>query len=552
MFIQNHVAWECRQGSASSEVPALEQDPDEAPTHYNERSWVPPTRPKAIFAFFRDWRLPSRDNIDPNPEKHDTKGASFERCFDNIGDEKDKDPLDSDVLTEKVIVQDFSEAVSLLGASVDGLSDAATLQDQHQGSLQNTDPSSDLEMAGVLRNFSLDGMDLTFMVSSSANEDTTTHDVIPAFTWSDDDPPLKIWNMRPPKGESGLFVNYQTGTVDVFYGNDLAAHAKHLRNQMDAPVLGRTWNAIPGDASSNDKDPFGRFTVSVTDLKHPQIAYEPFLRVWWNFLALYTPRNLTYDSDAFLAMNGITSIAQRWTHIRSTFGLWLNFIQIELCWYIDPSIPATRPKTPMWLAPSWSWASTRGGLARNAIWIRSHLQSQLLIKPYIEISTGTAFDMPLPFPAWRKSRYHSLGLKGSLRGALLKRVQNAAGENDFEVLISPDSRYSDHEVCKFYPDCIAEIPREQTPVFVLPLWHFDGNNGACGLGHHLDVMLVMRPIAADGWIAHYDDETMPTDEAQDPRTMRRIGLLESTYGLHEMRDLAEIQEDWWYRYVTLV
>jgi hypothetical protein len=67
-------------------------------------------------------------------------------------------------------------------------------------------------------------------------------------------------------------------------------------------------------------------------------------------------------------MNGISSIAQRWTHIRNFLGLWHAFPEFELCWYIDPDVPAVRPRTPPWLVPSYWWVGTRGGMMRNAIW----------------------------------------------------------------------------------------------------------------------------------------------------------------------------------------
>jgi hypothetical protein len=101
------------------------------------------------------------------------------------------------------------------------------------------------------------------------------------LTWSTDtDSPVKLWNVHPLKGEFGFFFNEETNTIDVFYGNDLVAHATHLRNQVDFPVLGESWIDYPDSPTSSGVDTFGKFKVSVTHLKRPHKVYERFLRVW--------------------------------------------------------------------------------------------------------------------------------------------------------------------------------------------------------------------------------------------------------------------------------
>jgi hypothetical protein len=574
MFAKNSVSWECRQASANSESPAFEQETDGTIIGCDKDDWVPPTRPKAIFAFFRDWRLPPSDSEDVDSDEDVSEGVvkktdeEFDRHFDNLGDEKNTDPSDPAVDSEPVVVQEFSDILSMLNISGGDLGKGANTLYQDSGSsinnsliVQEEDPNTPSLTAvepAFLRNFafnSSDMIEMTFLVQPGAESNSLTEESAPLFKWSNTEPPIKIWNARPPKGESGHFYNRKTGTTDVFYGTDLAAHANNLRSQKDSPVLGKTWKCLSDDAISDDKDLFGRFKVSVTHPKRPQQAYFPFIRVWWNFLALYTSRDLTYDSDAFLAINGITSVAQRWIHFRNSYGLWLAMIEKELCWYIDPAVPAVRPKTPQWLAPSWSWASTRGGLVKNAYWGRYSMWPKLLIKPYIEICPGTAFDMPLPLQAWRKTRYHALGLKGSLRQGVIKREKTDTGEYEFDVVLELQSRRSDHEVYKFYPDCAEDFPVDEwDDVFVLPFWHFDANDehNEIGIDHHLDIMLVLKSVNNHSWVNHYDKDTLPLEEYEDDRTMRRLGLLETTYGLDEQRDLADIQEDWWLKYVRLL
>jgi hypothetical protein len=576
MFTNNSVSWECRQASATSESPVFEQETDGTVEGCYKDDWVPPKRPKAIFAFFRDFRLQPQESEDKDSGEQvsdqvvSKSDEDFNRHFDNLGDGKDTDPSDPEVDSEHIVVQEFSDILSLLRITTDDLKTGAALmkedpealssvkhllaaeEENPNSSSQDKGQSSNLQSA-FLRNFLNQGMEMTFMVQQHADPIPSTEENVPLFEWSNTDPPMKIWYDRPPKGESGSFYNRRTGTTDVFYGTDLAAHANNLRSQTENPVLGKTWKCLSNDAISDDRDLFGRFKVRVTDLTRPQKAYMPFIRVWWNFLALYTSRNLTYDRDAFLAINGITSVAQRWTHFRNTFGLWLAFIERDLCWYIDPDVPAVRPKTPRWLAPSWSWASTRGGLVRNAYWGHYSMIPRLLIKPYINISMGTAFDMPLPLQAWRKSRHHGLGLKGSLREAVVWRRKTATGEDVFEVCVEAQSRRSDHEVYTFRPDCMEDFTiDEMLPVYVLPFWHFDGNDEDSDIDHHLDISLLMRTIGGDEWASNYTKDTLPLEDFESNRTMRRLGLLETRYGLDQERDLDDIQEDWWYRYVLLL
>ena len=70
--------------------------------------------------------------------------------------------------------------------------------------------------------------------------------------------------------------------------------------------------------------------------------------------------------------------------------------------------------------------------------------------------------------------------------------------------------------------------------------------------HYLDVSLVLRSISEDDWIGFYGPETMPSEHAQDERTMRRLVLLETTYGLDQIRDLDKINEERGWKFVRLV
>ncbi|KAL5116663.1 hypothetical protein ACEQ8H_005412 [Pleosporales sp. CAS-2024a] len=519
------VDWECRQATACTEAPELVEEKSGTVVGCHEDNWEPPTRPKAIFAFFRDWRLP--------PPIHQASS------------------MDSAEDPEEQIVHDPIEAPPhSAGIHAD--------ETDRIGSGEHKDGDMIAQYAASEAHIPAEDDDADLADSAPKQGQQ------PSFTWSDggdggDDPRIKIWDGFPPKGESGVYVDHSAGKIYQFFGTDLAAHAANLASSQESsdPVLQRrSFSLHPDDDDDDDNDdPFGDFVVVVNKLLRPEAAYTPFMRVWWNFVALYTPRNLTYDSDAFLAMNGISSIAQRWTHIRNSFGLWFDFQQFELCWYVDDKavVPAVRPTTPKWIVPSWSWASTRGGLVRNAIWEKVPSRGALMIKPVIGSASGTAFDIPLPFQAWRHCRYHGLEIKGNLRKASIRRVQQRAKEASTWMLdVEPTGRFSDHEAYTFYPDCLEEFPMgSELHVWTLLIWHYEPEQ-AGGAGQCVDVHLVLVSVGQDGWIEHYGPDTMEREKVEDERTMRRLGLVEMTYQESDMRDQAAIDQDMWWKYVLLV
>ncbi|KAH7411726.1 hypothetical protein DE146DRAFT_253334 [Phaeosphaeria sp. MPI-PUGE-AT-0046c] len=489
-FTGQSVSWECRQGSVSAESESFVTHTGQSLTDCDKEGWIPPDRPKPIFEFFRDWRLPPKKT-----EDEDAEPSVPVIMLANTEPDVPRGHDDGSSLGERNIALGACEERIMKSANDDEVEEVSKqLSLDKASSGEESDQALDSEgLASPSPIFRSDDVGNIDQDNTNANEQDAE---APAWVWSDDtDAPCKIWNARPPLGESGIWFDHDSGTLFTFIGSDLPAHAAHVLTQIDYPIKDQQWIMQYDEPWGNDVDPFCQFQVFVRDLMRDQKAYYPLLRVWWNLIALYTPRSLTYDSDAFLAINGITSVAQRWTHLRNSFGLWLNFFQIELCWYIDPDVPASRPKSPEWLAPSWSWASTRQGKVKIAVYREWPAIPHLLIKPQIYVPVGTAFDMPLPMEAWRKSRYHDTELKGSLRKASVQRVHNDSGGHDFEVVVEPHSRYSDYEFYKFYPDVAEEFSvGNAVDVWVLPTWHFDGNDEGCKLVHHLDIMLVLHNV----------------------------------------------------------
>jgi hypothetical protein len=259
-------------------------------------------------------------------------------------------------------------------------------------------------------------------------------------------------------------------------------------------------------------------------------TYDPFLKAWWEFVELYTPCKLSFESDKFLAVNGVAATTQRFTRLRNCWGLWRDFIDQDLLWSIDPKGPLSR-RPKRWRAPFWSWASTEDGRVVNMYYKRLPVEPRLMLKPEIFVGVNTSFDQSLPIAAWSREAY-KMELKGDLRSAELITELGDAGNPVYKISLESTSRFSDEEVHEFRPD--APLKVGSIAVQCLLFLHYDKD--ALGGDHYIDVRLVLLWIGDEG------------DENHD-RVFERIGYLETTY--KEMRDQDGINEDFWWKYVQL-
>jgi hypothetical protein len=86
------------------------------------------------------------------------------------------------------------------------------------------------------------------------------------------------------------------------------------------------------------------------------------LQSWYNVLADYTNRNLTFSSDKLVAISGIAKVVGNFLRDEYFAGLWRKSLPQGLLWspYDEEDLPnpgykATR--SSRYRAPSWSWAS---------------------------------------------------------------------------------------------------------------------------------------------------------------------------------------------------
>jgi hypothetical protein len=84
---------------------------------------------------------------------------------------------------------------------------------------------------------------------------------------------------------------------------------------------------------------------------------------WLLIRDAYSSRELSYEADKLLAINGIAQVVAGktgWTYLK---GLWKEFLFLDLHWHRDADIGAHSPLYPRprtQVAPSFSWASMRG------------------------------------------------------------------------------------------------------------------------------------------------------------------------------------------------
>ncbi|KAI8191135.1 hypothetical protein K4K52_006450 [Colletotrichum sp. SAR 10_76] len=221
------------------------------------------------------------------------------------------------------------------------------------------------------------------------------------------------------------------------------------------------------------------------------------------------------SSDKFLAINGITTVAQRWTHLRSSFGLFYHFFETEMLCVV------------------------------NDMYRRLPMRGSLMIKPEIKMGMGTAFDQPLPFAAWMARRYHTLEMKGDLRKGVVTATPGINGETKYTIALDKLGRFSDEEVHDFRPDCAEEFPVGQSVNVLYMVWyHYDADYWK--LDKHIDVGLVFKQMKGETEITMYEED-VAKESTSEQRLLTRLGYLETTYPTGSRRNMAEVMEELtWY------
>ncbi|KAK2043947.1 heterokaryon incompatibility protein [Colletotrichum somersetense] len=537
IFTGGSVVWECRECDASVASPDLrfrrEMGAEGTPTH-----------PKDIFVYFRDWRLPLKEEEPARVteiDDDDGEGSSA-----SIGSGQ------SDIEETGEIAEDDAGALADTRpgrrSNEDQTSSERDDSQENSESNMEKDENGNVIIQGKSRwEYTTDGF---FYHSGTPEPDPdaalATVSDLPSGSEDARSRPEDVVSARSEEEKESpehSDTEYDSDGYPAYKGG-LPGHAANLAVFFEGKKTSKAYRLYPEDLREGDPDPFGDFLVVVTDLDDSRrLQYWPFLKTWWSFLSNYSPLSLTYGSDKFLAINGITSIAQRWTHLRSSFGLFYHFLEAELMWYVDPDGPPGA-RQESWLVPTWSWASTRNGRVKNDVYSRYPLLGNIMIKPSITTAMGTAFDQPLPFAAWMARRYHSLEVKGDLRKGVVTAVRGADGRTRYPIVLDSVGRFSDEEVHDFRPDCAEDFPVGQ-PVNVLYMvwYHYDAEY--FGLAEYIDTGLVLRQMKGETEIGMYEED-VPKSFLSGERLFNRLGYLETRYPVGSLRDSEFMSELNWY------
>ncbi|KAI8311275.1 hypothetical protein K4K61_012376 [Colletotrichum sp. SAR11_59] len=280
-----------------------------------------------------------------------------------------------------------------------------------------------------------------------------------------------------------------------------------------------------------------------TEWKSPQLTSRMTVRITKALVSTTKPTTATAIQLTEEVCLGMLQIF-RWTHLRSSFGLFYHFFETEMLWYVDPKGPSGERQKP-WLVPTWSWASTRNGSVVNDMYRRLPMRGSLMIKPEIKMGMGTAFDQPLPFAAWMARRYHTLEMKGDLRKGVVTATPGINGEIKYTTALDKLGRFSDEEVHDFRPDCAEEFPIGQSVNVLYMVWyHYDADYWK--LDKHIDVGLVFKQMKGETEITMYEED-VAKESTSEQRLLTRLGYLETTYPTGSRRNMAEVMEELtWY------
>lgn len=127
--------------------------------------------------------------------------------------------------------------------------------------------------------------------------------------------------------------------------------------QGSQPLAARQW-AHPSDhmtpkAMWADQKPISRLEPA-SGKKNLSV-----LRIWCEWVVMFSRRNLSNINDRLPAMAGLASRLQAASSATYAAGLWKEDIHVGLIWLAKSSMGLTRPGNG---APSWSWASVKGHL----------------------------------------------------------------------------------------------------------------------------------------------------------------------------------------------
>ena len=139
-------------------------------------------------------------------------------------------------------------------------------------------------------------------------------------------------------------------------------------------------------------------------------------RTWRALIEDYSSRNLTFNKDRLVALQGVSNkIQSRWPSLVYAQGLWLDSMSEQLFWHGRPGHFSylSRPSELAEMFPTWSWASTLGRVKfLNVKYLDGHESEPVLTCRHITIENtkelvviGRIKTLSVSRPFHLKSRY---------------------------------------------------------------------------------------------------------------------------------------------------
>jgi hypothetical protein len=180
--------------------------------------------------------------------------------------------------------------------------------------------------------------------------------------------------------------------------------------------------------------------------------------MWYTVIRGYSKCHLTNAEDKLIALSAIAQRIGEAPGFNYLAGLWQQSLELDLLWRVS-GIP--NPRTGIFLAPTWSWASVDSVITWVGYRRSGGEQESMAEVVSVEVTSH-------PADAQKTGQIHggSLTLLGILKKA--PRFEPAAekdifgNEHGFNLLDNGGSG------CKFHPDCPVP-PSEMLDMFLLPL-----------------------------------------------------------------------------------
>ena len=203
---------------------------------------------------------------------------------------------------------------------------------------------------------------------------------------------------------------------------------------------------------------------------------------WSEIKMRYWCSDLTFESDVLVAFSGITTSMGKTIGMTNLYGLWAEFLALELLWSVNDLRNTVRSPT----FPTWSWASVRGTDVRDFWCIEKWFEKDCRVQISVETipSLGSLPDNQKCEPP------RTLTLNGPIMSTALRHRPKTYGVTHYYPAKQPLAQLSvhyDHEILEN-----REVYLSQIVVFHLKL---DDPN--IRFTDPLSSGLVLLPVEAD-------------------------------------------------------